>query len=471
MKGTALALTTRMVSEARQVPGLIRRFTRHGWSPLALAAGILILTLGCGGTTPPTAQTNPSPDPTIRSFTANPAVIPSGGSTQLTALFSNGTGIVTPGDFAITSGIPLTVSPAFSTTYTLLVNGLGGLAKTNAYVAVQGAGLRLFCGAWMDGSVFIADDIFYDSSAVDLDFPNLTGAKYPVGQALSCNPQSLAVDRVRGHLYVASLSYVADIPSSRIQVWHDADTLPRPGTPDRLITFPAATGLGALAVDPAADRLYACVQTPGGEKVYILDGASAITGSIAPTAILDLPGARLALDTTHDRLYVVESGLSVIWVLDGASRLRTGAVPARAIRFTNLMIGAIQVDGPRDRLYLGAISLPDVNVPGTKGIAIFTFANAGSLSGWIADPAGAATLQIRGVRAVGLMLDAQDRLYVADDQQPGLGTCIRVYSNASLLSGAISSPGDMVIGGFRFQQGGATALDTYRFPGMDWMKH
>lgn len=473
MKGIALALASRIVSEARQFTGLIRRSTRHRWSPFTHLAGIVLLTLGCGGTMRPTAQTNttyttPSPDPIIQSFTASPATIKSGGSTQLTAFFSNGTGIVTPGDFAITSGIPLTVSPASNTTYTLSVNGVGGLVRTTAYVAVQVPGLKLFCGAWMDGVVYIADNIFYDANAVNLDFPHISGANYPVGQELYCNPQSLAVDRVRGHLYVASQYNVSNIPSLSIQVWHNAGAVPYPGTPDRMITFPGVTEWGAMAIDPALDRLYACVQTADGGKVYILDAASTRTGAATPTAILDLSGTQLTLDTIHDRLFVVEAGATVLRVLDGASHLQTGAVPTRSLGFANLRIGPVLVDGPRDRLY---VSLADGSISGSTGPAVFAFANAGSLVGSIADPAAAATMRILDVQAAGLMLDAEDRLYVADGRQPGIDSCIRVYGNASVRSGAISSPGDVVIGGFRFQQGGAAGVEPYRFPGMDWLKN
>ena len=57
----------------------------------------------------------------ITSFTATPNPITSGGNTQLTAVFANGTGVVTPGNLAITSGTPVTVSPSVTTTYTLTV--------------------------------------------------------------------------------------------------------------------------------------------------------------------------------------------------------------------------------------------------------------------------------------------------------------------------------------------------------------
>jgi hypothetical protein len=67
---------------------------------------------------------------TIESFGASPATITAGGSSSLTGVFSNGTGVITPGDLAATSGIAVKVSPAATTTYTLTVTGSSGPAVT-----------------------------------------------------------------------------------------------------------------------------------------------------------------------------------------------------------------------------------------------------------------------------------------------------------------------------------------------------
>lgn len=64
--------------------------------------------------------------PSISSFVANPSSITAGSSSSLTGVFSNGTGIITPGYIAVTSGAPVSVSPASTTTYTLKVTGSNG---------------------------------------------------------------------------------------------------------------------------------------------------------------------------------------------------------------------------------------------------------------------------------------------------------------------------------------------------------
>ncbi len=98
----------------------------------AYAAGIITLTLGsawltgCGGSSSQTV----TQVATIESFGANPATITAGGSSSLTGIFSNGTGVITPGNLSVTSGTAVSVSPAATTTYTLTVTGSSGAPAT-----------------------------------------------------------------------------------------------------------------------------------------------------------------------------------------------------------------------------------------------------------------------------------------------------------------------------------------------------
>ncbi len=84
---------------------------------------LLSVFTGCHKSDPaPPAQ----PGPLIQSFEANPKAIPPGGSSILTAVFQNGTGVVQPGNLAITSGVPLAVSCETTTTYSLTVTSASG---------------------------------------------------------------------------------------------------------------------------------------------------------------------------------------------------------------------------------------------------------------------------------------------------------------------------------------------------------
>ena len=82
--------------------------------------------LGCNGA----ISTQVSITPSIASFVPSPATVTVGSSSSLTATFTNGTGVVTPGNIAVTSGTPVGVTPSATTTYTLTVSNAAGTAVT-----------------------------------------------------------------------------------------------------------------------------------------------------------------------------------------------------------------------------------------------------------------------------------------------------------------------------------------------------
>jgi len=76
-------------------------------------------TSGTAITAPATVTVNPAP--TITSFGAVSGTITTGSSATLTAVFANGTGVITPGNLTATSGVGVSVSPTATTTYVLTV--------------------------------------------------------------------------------------------------------------------------------------------------------------------------------------------------------------------------------------------------------------------------------------------------------------------------------------------------------------
>jgi hypothetical protein len=86
---------------------------------------------GCGAQTEsaPVAPVQPAA-PSISSFGASLSTITVGFSSALTAVFSNGAGVITPGNIAVTSGVAVSVSPAATTIYTLTVTPTSGSAIT-----------------------------------------------------------------------------------------------------------------------------------------------------------------------------------------------------------------------------------------------------------------------------------------------------------------------------------------------------
>jgi len=107
-------------------------------SPSATTTYTLTVTPPSGAAISQTATVTVVPAPTITSFVANPTAIAAGGSSGLTGVFANGTGVITPGKLAATSGTAVSVNPTVSTTYTLTVTNPAGTAVTQtATVNVQ----------------------------------------------------------------------------------------------------------------------------------------------------------------------------------------------------------------------------------------------------------------------------------------------------------------------------------------------
>jgi hypothetical protein len=97
----------------------------------------MVVLAGCGGgNSGGGGNTNP---PSISSFTASPAIVTDGANAQLTGVFANGTGVITPGNTSATSGTAASVTPPndATTTYTLTVTGASGTTPATATTSVQ----------------------------------------------------------------------------------------------------------------------------------------------------------------------------------------------------------------------------------------------------------------------------------------------------------------------------------------------
>jgi len=101
-------------------------------TPTTTTTYTLTVTPTGGGTAATkTATVTVYPVPVISSFTASPNPIVAGTSSSLSANFSGGSGVITPGNVSVTSGTPVNVSPSVTTTYTLTVTPpVGSVAAT-----------------------------------------------------------------------------------------------------------------------------------------------------------------------------------------------------------------------------------------------------------------------------------------------------------------------------------------------------
>ena len=109
-------------------------------SPTTTTTYTLTVTPTTGSAVTSTTTVTLAAAPTIASFTASPASITAGQSATLTGVFANGTGVITPGSTAATTGTAVSVSPTATTTYTLTVtNGAGATITSTATITVNPA--------------------------------------------------------------------------------------------------------------------------------------------------------------------------------------------------------------------------------------------------------------------------------------------------------------------------------------------
>ncbi len=110
---------------------------------LAAAAAVyglgIVALAGCGGGGNGGGGGNNNPPPSISGFASSPTIVTDGGSAKLTGVFSNGTGVITPGNLSATSGTAISVTPPndTTTTYTLTVTGASGTTAATATTSVQ----------------------------------------------------------------------------------------------------------------------------------------------------------------------------------------------------------------------------------------------------------------------------------------------------------------------------------------------
>lgn len=100
----------------------------------SLLVSISFLLASCGGSSGDKPE--PTPPPTITSFTASENNILAGDAVTLTAIFSNGQGTIDTGVGSIASGETKVVLPNNTTSYTLTVENTGG-EKVSATVTVE----------------------------------------------------------------------------------------------------------------------------------------------------------------------------------------------------------------------------------------------------------------------------------------------------------------------------------------------
>ena len=270
------------------------------------------------------------------------------------------------------------------------------------------------------GSIRITDDINSLADGATATPRIITGSNVDLPYP---DWDSLAVDRYR------NMVYVSDITTNNIIVYNNAKTATGNIAPDRTITISGSSGINGIAMDATHNRLY----VSGSGSVYIINNASTKNGPITADAVLTLSSQVLFIDVQNDRLYASNTGTDV-YVYDNASTLTTGATQNRTITLTGISTHTVWVDGGTNKLYVGSRDAS------ADGYNLFVFNNAATLSGTYT-PDTASTARIAFAVLMNVMVDNQDRLYMWTDS----ATSVVIYNNASTLSGKVTASPDKTI--------------------------
>lgn len=257
------------------------------------------------------------------------------------------------------------------------------------------------------------------------------------GNTLLNGPRGIAVDMARHQIYVANFS------ANSVLVFNGARTVSGDAIPSRSLTgvATALNGPSALFFDLFNDRLYIANTTDNSILVY--NDASTRNGNVAPNrtlkgaaTLLNAPTG-VFVDTTRDKLYVINGGANSLLVFDNAATASGNTSPARVISGLSTSLngpsgGALDVF--QDRLY----------VANTGSDAILVFDAIGTINGNVS-PSRRLEGTLTGLnqpRAVFLDLGT-DRLYVANTDADS----VLVFNNASVVTGNTAPSRTVVLTG------------------------
>jgi uncharacterized repeat protein (TIGR01451 family) len=192
-------------------------------SPANTTTYTLTLT-GPGGTATYNTTVTVNPAPVISSFTVSPATITAGEPVTFAAVFSGGTGLITPGNLIIDPGDPVILNPGpgSSTDYTLTVTapcGSASQAKSRVRVKVIDNRLEAYKSV-LDingGNLLPGDEILYtimiispnedDLTGVEFSDPIPANTQYLEGSAIS--PAGSSVTLIGNTLYFSNITVPA----------------------------------------------------------------------------------------------------------------------------------------------------------------------------------------------------------------------------------------------------------------------
>ncbi len=194
------------------------------------------------------------------------------------------------------------------------------------------------------------------------------------------SPQYLAFDSAHDRLFVANVGSVTTLGT--ILIFDSASTLNGNVAPTRTIGGPVS-GLVSpsdVAYDATHDALYVLDGTD--VVVYNTVSNPAVAGDRVPDRDITTPFNTLSamcLDVVHDRLYVAESGTSVIGIFDNVSAIPTSVAPA-----SRTVGGALtKLSGPFGLALDPSNNLVVTNTGGSGSITLYSAASIATGTGTI----------------------------------------------------------------------------------------
>jgi 6-phosphogluconolactonase (cycloisomerase 2 family) len=205
---------------------------------------------------------------TISAFKAHPATITVGQGTLLSFTFT-GDGVITPGNIPVTSGTPIAVNPAVTTTYTL--------TATNAVSATTTDTVTVTVLAFTGKFVYVANS---GGGVSGFTLNEGTGgltemANSPFDDGV--NALHVTSDPQGKFLFVVNGDGLTDVPNT-LTVFQ---INPADGDLTKVDAYPTPTNPWASAVDPSGQFVY--VRGDGAIQAFSLDGTSGMLTPLGTT--------------------------------------------------------------------------------------------------------------------------------------------------------------------------------------------
>lgn len=249
--------------------------------------------------------------------------------------------------------------------------------------------------------------------------------------------------------------YVVDLNTVSILIFDGVSATNGNVAPSRVVSG-GSTGITNNPQSAAIDKKRNLLYVAGPMGVVVFSNATTVDGNVAPlhtiaganTNFSGSSNIRLALDETHDRLFVSDPNNATpsIFVFDNASQKDGNVAPNRTIAGTNTTFvfpWGISLDTKRNLLYVADEGTSSSNS------SIEIFSKAGSANGNIAPSRTIAGTTSTINRPTDVYIDpVADTLYATD-----AGTnLVLSWDNASTIDGDIA-PNRSIDGGFNFPGG------------------